>query len=164
MPDSKKPLFTTDKSAWADSVLVANKDKDWVKRLYEQNAPSIQVTGEPDRSTHLMSDDGKGYVFPSIIRLPNGQLQPLSEDQAYDYAKKTNTGIQLPPNQGSWFAANGYKTAPNINNSISPNGIPYNNPNFTIENTQQPIIPVPVIKRDKTIVSPVSVYKKIMKK
>lgn len=125
-------LFSTNKKAYVDSVLNANKKLDWVKRLYEPNAPSIQVPGEKYRSTHLMSDDGKGYVYPSIVRQPNGTLKKLSEDEAYDYAKKTNNGIQLPQQQGSWLAANGYKIGTGVNNDILPNGKPTNNPNVTI--------------------------------
>lgn len=133
-PQQPPDLFTTNKKAYADSVLNANKHLDWVKRLYEKNAPSIQVKGEPNRSTHLMADDGKGYVYPTIIR-DNGKLKHLSEDEAYDYAKKTNTGIQLPQKQGSWFAANGYKIAPNVNNDIDEHGLPRNNPNLNVDNS-----------------------------
>lgn len=128
-------LFNTNKSAFVDSVFNANKNIDWVKRLYEQNAPSIQVTGYPDRSTHLMSDDGNGYVYPMIVQ-QNGKLIYLkTEDAAYDYAKQNNTGIQLPQQEGTWFANNGYKLGKNVNNSINNNGIPYNNPNYKIEDS-----------------------------
>lgn len=127
MPDD---LFKTNKQAFADSVLRQHMDLDWVKRLYEKNAPSIQVPGEPARSTHLMADDGKGYVYPTVIR-ENGKLKHLTEDQAYDYAKSTKSGIQLPQEQGSWFAANGYKQGTNVLNNIGHNGVPFNDPKYT---------------------------------
>jgi len=125
--------FNTDKKAYVDSVLNANQNLDWVKRLYEKNAPSIKVKGQPERSTHLMGDNGEGYVFPYIVR-ENGQLKPFkTEYEAMDYAKKTGTGIQLQGGkQGDWFAANGYKTGTNVNNSIDPSGHPYNNPNYVV--------------------------------
>lgn len=124
-------LFDKDKRAFVDSVLLANKNLDWVQRLRDPNSPTIQVPGGPYPSTHLMSDDGKGYVFPSVVRI-NGKLVHMTEDQAYDYAKKTNTGIQLPQQQGSWFAANGYKTGTNVLNNIS-NGKPVNDPNYKLK-------------------------------
>jgi len=114
-------LFRTNKPAYVDSVLTANKNLDWVKRLRETNTPTLKTNtlkgfeGEPDSeaSTHLMSDDGKGYVFPQIVR--DSTLRFLGgEDPAYDYAKQTNTGIQLPQEQGTWFANNGYKTGTNV--------------------------------------------------
>lgn len=131
-------LFDKNKKLYADSVLKANKNLDWVKRLYEPNAPSIQVPGEPYRSTHLMADDGNGYVYPTIIRLPNGQLKKLSEDEAFDYAKKTNTGIKLPSAEGTWFAANGYKLGYGVMNNIGSNGIPFNDPKFKIDSNGNP--------------------------
>jgi hypothetical protein len=134
-----KPLFLTNKAAYVDSVLNSNKHLDWVKRLYEKNAPSIQVPGEPDRSTHLMGDDGKGYVFPTIVRI-NGQLKYLG-DNAEDYARETNTGIQLPEKEGTWFANNGYKIGANVNNSISPMGTPYNTPNVQVDDKGMVIYP-----------------------
>lgn len=123
----KPPLFKTNKVAFVDSVLKANNHLDWVKRLHEKNAPSIKLSGQPYSSTHEMADDGKGYVYPTIVRI-NGRLVPLTEDQAYDYAKKTNTGIQLPKEQGTWFSNNGYKIGTGVNNDISPTGIPFNSP------------------------------------
>jgi hypothetical protein len=178
-PQAATDLFKTNKKAYADSVLNANKHIDWVKRLYEPNAPSIQVPGEKYRSTHLMADDGKGYVYPTIVRLPNGKLQKLSEDQAYDYAKKTNTGVQLPQPQGSWFAANGYKIGTGVNNDILPNGQPVNNPGVTIDDKgnlnypnmpqqQAPNIPtpapmpIPPMQQSSIPPMPVNAYKKMI--
>jgi hypothetical protein len=138
-PDPK-PLFLTNKAAYVDSVLNANKHLDWVKRLYEKNAPSIQMPDEPDRSTHLMGDDGKGYVFPTIVRI-NGALKYLGE-RAEDYARETNTGIQLPEKEGTWFANNGYKIGTNVNNSIDRHtGIPYNVPNTQVDNKGRVMYP-----------------------
>lgn len=126
----KHPLFKTNRTAYVDSVLNANKHLDWVQRLREPGAPSIQLPNEPAPSTHLMSDDGKGYVFPSVVRI-GGKLRYLG-GKAEDYARATNTGIQLPQEEGSWFAANGYKTGTNVLNNIGSNGRPYSDPKYKI--------------------------------
>lgn len=121
-------LWSNNRRGYVDSTLSANSSLDWVKRLYEKNAPTMLVPGESDRSTHYMADDGKGYVFPEVVR-QNGELQYLG-NRAEDYARQTNTGIQFPTQQGTWFADNGYKIGTNVNNSINPMGTPYNNANY----------------------------------
>ncbi len=104
--------------AFVDSVLTANKNLDWVKRLYEKDAPSIQIPGQPYRSTHFMADDGKGYVFPTVVRI-DGALRYLGND-AENYARQTNTGIQFSnPMEGSWFAANGYKNGTGVRRDLN---------------------------------------------
>ena len=105
-------LYDTNKTAYVDSVLEANKNLEWVKRLRDKNSQSIQLKDEPYPSTHLMSDDGNGYVFPRLQTI-NGKLTDLG-DKAEDYSRENNTGIQLPKEQGSWFAANGYKQGTNV--------------------------------------------------
>jgi hypothetical protein len=110
-------LFEEDKTAFVDSVFNTNSHLEWVQRLYDQNAPSIPTpkdVAEKDgqTSTHLMSDDGNGYVFPRLV-MKDGKLMDLGDD-AEDYARATNTGIQLPKEQGSWFAANGYKQGTDV--------------------------------------------------
>ncbi len=132
-------LYKTDKVNYVNYILSNNKNIDWVKRLYEKNAPSIQIDGETERSTHLMGDDGNGYVFPTIIR-QNGKLVHLTEDEAYNYAKKTNTGIQLPKDQGTWFANNGYKLGSGVNNDIDKTGTPLNNPNYRLPSDNSSVI------------------------
>lgn len=124
-------------SSYADSLLGSHKDLDWVKRLYEKNAPSIQIKGEPDKSTHFMGDDGNGYVFPTVVRKPGESRLTYLGDKSEDYARETNTGIQLPKDEGTWFADNGYKLGTGVNNSINPKGIPFNNPNYKT-NTPNP--------------------------
>jgi hypothetical protein len=95
-------LWKTDKKAYVDSTLNANKNLEWVKRLYESNPKAVMVPGETSPSTHLIGDNDQGYVFPSIVNI-NGQLVDLG-DRAEDYARETNTGIQFPKEQGTWFA------------------------------------------------------------
>lgn len=92
-------LFNTNKVAYVDSVLTANKDKEWVQRLYQKKTPSIQIPGVEGKSTHYMSDNGQGYVYPTVVNKDNG-LEYIG-DNAEDYARETNTGIQLPPEKGS---------------------------------------------------------------
>jgi hypothetical protein len=130
-PQQQGPLFKTNKQAFVDSTLKANQHLDWVQRLYEKNAPSIQIKGQPDRSTHFMGDDGNGYVFPTVVR-QNGKLVYLG-DKAEDYARETKTGIQFPKEQGDWFANNGYKLGTNVNNAIGPNGVPFHNPKYVLQ-------------------------------
>ncbi len=125
------PLFKSNRKAYVDSVLNANKHLEWVQRLLQPYQQSIQVQGLPGHSTHLMSDDGNGYVFPQIIK-SNGKLVNLG-DNAENYARANNSGIQLPKVEGTWFADNGYKTGTGVNNSISPQGVPFNNPHYVIE-------------------------------
>ena len=51
------------------------------------------------RSTHLMSDNNQGYVFPTVVGI-NNNLRFIG-DRAEDYARENNTGIQLPVEQGT---------------------------------------------------------------
>jgi hypothetical protein len=102
LPKAQNGLWATDKRGYTDSVLNANKNLDWVKRLYDKNPKAMMVPGEKSSSTHLMSDDDQGYVFPSIVNI-NGQLVDLG-NRAEDYARETNTGIQFAKEQGTWFA------------------------------------------------------------
>lgn len=117
-------LFNTNKTQYVDSIINANQDKEWVRRLTQDNTPSILTPPDVPGyelgmiSTHLMSDDGKGYVYPHIFKVDN-KLKYFKGDDAYNYAKQNNLGIQLPKEQGSWFAANGYKQGTNILKSIS---------------------------------------------
>lgn len=136
-------LFNTNKVAYVDSVLNANKDKEWVRRLVQpqKTANSIQDPYESKyRSTHLMSDDGNGYVYPQVIKGKSGKLIHFptalnmnDEDSQVEYAKKNNLGIQLPKEHGTWFAGNGYKIGTGVNNDIdSKTGIPQHDPNYKL--------------------------------
>jgi hypothetical protein len=100
----KLGLFNTNKKGYVDSVLNANMDKEWVRRLYETNPKSIQIPGQPYTSTHFM-ESGDGEVYPTVVN-KNGNLQYLGK-KARAYADSTNTAIKFPDdNAATWFGEN----------------------------------------------------------
>jgi hypothetical protein len=116
-------LWDTNRAAFVDSTLNANKGMEWVQRLRQPNTPDMQLPGVEGRSTHYMSDNGQGYVFPQIINRGNGLEFLGNEDNAYNYAINNNAGIQFnTPEQASWFAANGYKKGTNVLKGKYPDG------------------------------------------
>lgn len=124
-------LWDTNRKAFVDSTLQANTDKEWIKRLYNNSAGSIQIPGEKDRSTHYMANDNT-RAYPEVVNI-NGKLTYLPGDQGYDYADETKSYINFNyPKQADWFASNGYKIGTNVLNSIDKNGTPVNNPNYVI--------------------------------
>ena len=108
-------LWNKNKTQWVDSVNNANMMKNFVQREYLKNGPSIQVPGEPGRSTHLMAYDPKSKrVYPEVVNI-NGKLKYLPGDQAYDYADSTGEFITFPTaEQAAWYSNNGYKTGTGV--------------------------------------------------
>jgi hypothetical protein len=124
----KLPEPDPKKVAYVDSVLNANKHLNWVKRLYDPNSGSIQIPGEPGRSTHFM-ESGDGLVYPTVVQMQNGKLQYLGKD-ARDYALKTGEFIKFPTDEeAQWFAnshdnTSGYKMGTGVLGNITKNGKP----------------------------------------
>jgi hypothetical protein len=111
---------TMQDGGYVDSVLNANKNLDWVKRLYEKNTPSIQIPGQKGRSTHFM-ESADGRVYPTVVRLPGGKMKYLGKD-AYDYADKTKTYIQFPSDkEAQWFGEN-YKKGKGVLGNFAVGG------------------------------------------
>jgi hypothetical protein len=112
-----------DAKAYADSVMMANKNLNFVKRylmpdLYPKlqtnrlmGAEGMIAAPKEEMTTHWVSHDPETMrVFPQVAMI-NGKLQDLGE-RAYDYANKTGEFIQFKtPEEAEWFAANGYKNA-----------------------------------------------------
>lgn len=98
---------TMQDGGYIDSVLNANKNLDWVQRLYEKNTPSIKIPGQKGRSTHFM-ESADGRVYPTVVRMPNGKLKYLA-DKAYDYADSTKTYIQFPSDEAAQQFGKNYK-------------------------------------------------------
>lgn len=113
-------LFYTDKRAFVDSTLNANKNLDFVKRLLEVNTKSIptpsNIPGSKGNvSTHLMGWNGKTKIAPHIVNVNNKLKYLQSEDERDEYAEKTGEFIEFKnPEQAKWFAANGYKKGTNV--------------------------------------------------
>ena len=125
--------------AYVDSVLNANKDLNWVKRLYDVNRKSMMLPGQKDPSTHFM-ESGDGRVYPTVVEMPNGKLKHLG-DKAYDYADSTNTFIQFPDDSAAqWFGKN-YKQGTGVLKKKKQGGQLTKLDqltNFTNYNTKQP--------------------------
>lgn len=109
----------------ATEILEVNQDKNFVKRLYAKKLKSIQVPGEPGRSSHLMGSGG-GRVLPTVVEpSSNKPLEHLNWKDAVKYAKINKEfidfgGTPLDDSRAQWFAENGYKTAEGINKDIKP--------------------------------------------
>ena len=125
VPQAQNGLWKEDRKAFVDSTLHANKNLDFVKRLYDTNPKSIQIPGEPGRSTHFMANDAT-RVYPTVVN-KNNKLQYLGGghgDEAWDYADKTGEYINFKtPEQASWFAnspnhSTGYKLGTNVLTSV----------------------------------------------
>jgi hypothetical protein len=127
--------WNTNRTAWVDSTNHApdNINKNFIQRMYQENTPSIptpRIAGNTDewhrgmRSTHLMSDNGNGYVFPHVV-MDNGKLRYIpTDDEAEAFAKQHNEGIQFKtPEQGSWYSTNGYKQGTGVLKNFQYGGI-----------------------------------------
>jgi len=111
-------LWNTNKTAWVDSIHNARKgDLNFVQRMFDQRAGSIQIPGQPGTSTHYM-ESGDGKAYPTVVQMPNGKLQYLNQndkDAAWKYANKTGQFIKFPNDeQAEWYANNGYKKGTNV--------------------------------------------------
>jgi len=117
-------LWNTDKKAFVDSTLNANKNLDFVHRLYDPSLGSIQIPGEHGRSTHYMANY-KTRAYPEVVNI-HGKLQYLPGDKGYDYADSTGEYINFKtPEQAEWFASSidntsGYKMGTNVLSKIDP--------------------------------------------
>ena len=105
-------LYDTDKRKYVDSTLNANKNMNWVNRLYDPNRKSMKVPGQEGMATHYMeSSDRK--VYPTVVADKNGDLRYLG-DSARTYADRTKTYIEFPTEErAAWFGEN-YKRGTNV--------------------------------------------------
>jgi hypothetical protein len=106
MTEEMERMFQMGGKKAINSVLNANKDLNWVQRLYEKDTPSIQIPGQPYPSTHFL-ESSDGRVYPTVVQLPNGELKYLEGNDAYNYADSTKTYIQFPTDkEAQWFSKN----------------------------------------------------------
>jgi hypothetical protein len=101
------PIMQGGGTAYVDSVLNANRNLDWVKRLYQKNGPNLQIPGLKGPSTHYM-ESGDGRVYPKVAMV-NGKLTylPAAGIDPFDYADSTKTYIKFPTDkEATWFGEN----------------------------------------------------------
>jgi hypothetical protein len=111
-------LWNKNKTAWVDSVNNSNIDKNFINRMYLQNGPSMQILGEPGRSTHFM-EESDNMVYPTVVQRPGSSsleyLNKSDKNGAYNYARMTGQFIKFPTaEQAAWYANNGYKTGTGV--------------------------------------------------
>jgi len=103
-----------------DKILNANKDLNFVQRLYQENTPSIMIPGQTSPSTHFMeSADGK--VYPTVVQMPDGTLQYLG-DKAYEYAMETGEYIQFPNDRQATRFGKSYKKGTGVLQEFAEGG------------------------------------------
>lgn len=104
-----------------DKILNANKDLNFVQRLYQENTPSIMIPGQTSPSTHFMeSADGK--VYPTVVQMPDGTLQYLG-DNAYNYAMETGEYIQFPNDRQATRFGKSYKKGTGVLQEFAEGGL-----------------------------------------
>lgn len=92
-------------------ILAANSEKEFVKRILDpENSPSIDMGGG-FRGTHFMAaeldtETGKWMVFPTIVRMLDGELKRLDPNQAMLHAKDTGQFIDFADKaeDAVWFS------------------------------------------------------------
>lgn len=77
-----------------------NKHLNWVERgLNPDNYPNID-NKDGTFSTHKLSyvtgDEGEAYIYPTIIQQEDSTLKEYSQDESWEYVKKTNTAMRIP--------------------------------------------------------------------
>jgi hypothetical protein len=106
-------LWDTDKVAYLDSTVNANKNLEFIRRAIENDGLSIPTPkgapgyGKGMTSSHLMTYDPKSRrSYPELVNI-NGTLKYLTGDDAYNYAEDTGEYIQFPTaEQANYFSQN----------------------------------------------------------
>jgi hypothetical protein len=106
-------LWDTDKVAYLDSTVNANRNLEFIRRAIENDGLSIPTPkgapgyGKGMTSSHLMTYDPKSRrSYPELVNI-NGTLKYLTGDDAYNYAEDTGEYIQFPTaEQANYFSKN----------------------------------------------------------
>lgn len=106
-------LWDTNKVAYLDSTVNANKNLEFIQRAMQNNGMSIPTPkgapgyGTGSYSSHLMTYDPKSArSYPELVNM-NGSLKYLTGDDAYNYAEDNGEYIQFPnAEQADYFSQN----------------------------------------------------------
>ena len=101
--------YSRNQRIYVDSILQANKDKSFVKRIFERSKYPTIKNNDGTFSTHKMAwgeADGKYYVFPTILFDGKG-LQQFEPQDAFKQTMKTNNFIEFKTSkEADWFSKN----------------------------------------------------------
>jgi len=105
-------------SAKRDSILQANKDVPFVKRVLDPSlneGKSIILEGQKEPSSHFMttsSDDNGHYVHPTVFDTGKDKFEYISNDdfKAFDRAKKDNNTVRFDNIEDAIYFSKNYKT------------------------------------------------------
>ena len=108
-------LWDTDKVAYLDSTVNANKNLEFIQRAMQNNGMSIPTPkgapgyGQGKTSSHLMTyDPASKRSYPELVNM-NGTLKYLTGDDAYNYADDTKEYIQFPNAEQAKYFSQNYK-------------------------------------------------------
>ena len=108
-------LWDTDKVAYLDSTVNANRNLEFIQRAMKNNGMNIPTPkgapgyGKGKTSSHLMTYDPKSArSYPELVNM-NGTLKYLTGDAAYNYAEDTGEYIQFPNAQQADYFSQNYK-------------------------------------------------------
>lgn len=93
-------VFPLEYEAMSKVLSQRNKNLNWVERgLNPDNYPIIN-NEDGTYSTHKLAystgDNGEAYIYPTIIQNDKGELEQLSDEDAWEYAVKTKTAMVVP--------------------------------------------------------------------
>jgi hypothetical protein len=114
-------IYEYKNGGYVDSVLNANKNLEWVKRLYDENPQSIMLPGESNPSTHFM-ESSDNLVYPTIIQNGEGKLEYLGKG-ARDYAIKNKTFIEFPTENDAIQFGKNYKSGTGVLKGFQDGGV-----------------------------------------
>jgi hypothetical protein len=99
-------LFETDKTAWMDSVMNANANKDWVQQMYNPKAKTLDIDGVPRQQfLEYGEGDGRQWIYPTINRV-NGVPTYFGNNAGYYAAQKQLAIPVKTPEQADYFIQN----------------------------------------------------------
>jgi hypothetical protein len=117
MPPSN--LWETDKTAWMDSVMNANANKDWVQQMYNPKAKTLDIDGVPRQQfLEYGEGDGRQWIYPTINRV-NGIPTYFGNNAGY-YAAQKQLAIPVEtPEQADYFIQNSDRLSNSFSEDIA---------------------------------------------
>lgn len=106
-------------------ILSENKNKSFVQRILNPHAYPVLQNPDGTVSTHSMAwaeaNDGKFYVYPTVLTTPKGQLVRHSDDDAWKHTQATGNFLVFDSAEEADYFSKHYKDA--WDNSLGLKGV-----------------------------------------